>query len=317
MDLSRAGNRLNFYQQVRLLLQAVSRQQPGDKEQLLDEAISFVSPLSLDAPKGDVGEISRTANGRWQVEVWAQGLTGALGALPAVYTEWLIERFYRYGDRSGKAFFDIFTHRLQCLRYLAWEKYHYYAHAEQRGEMPLAEATQALCGVLHESSVFSDGRYASLLAPAVRSMVNLETLLGHAFAAPMSITPFSRHWQKTDDVWCCQLGASAQPLSNAPMLGRVRWEHQSSFLLTIGPLAQQQAMRFFPGENDFAHLCRRLREYLGPGLDFDIELQIDNHSSSAKPLAESQLGRDACLGSDLIRPARSLRLSKELTECRY
>lgn len=317
MDLSRSGNRLNFYQQVRLLLQAISRQQPADKQQLLDEAIRFVSPLSLDAPKGDVGEISRTDDGRWQVEVWAQGLTGALGALPTVYTEWLIERYYRYGDRAGKAFFDIFTHRLQCLRYLAWEKYHYYAHAEQRDEMPLAEATQALCGVLHEPSAFADGRYASLLAPAVRSMVNLETLLGHAFAVPMSITPFSRRWQPTDSVWCCPLGAVAQPLGNAPMLGRVRWEHQCGFLLTVGPLSQPQALRFFPGEKDFKHLCRQLREYLGPGLEFDIELQIDNHTSPTKPLAESQLGRDACLGRSVTQPARSLRLSKELTECQY
>ncbi|MFP2505016.1 type VI secretion system baseplate subunit TssG [Buttiauxella gaviniae] len=317
MDLSRRGNRQNFYQQVRLLLQAIHQQQPAAKEQLLDEAVRFVSPLSLDAPKGEVGNITRSADGRWQVEVWAQGLTGALGALPVVYTEWVIERYYRYGDRAGKAFFDIFTHRLQCLRYLAWEKYHYYAHAEQREALPLAEATQAICGVLHEPSAFADGRYASLLAPAVRSMVNLETLLGHAFAVPMSIVPFSRQWQPIDEIWCCQLGASAQPLGNAPMLGRVRWEHQSSFRLLIGPLSLPQALRFFPDEADFVRLCRQLREYLGPGLDFEIELQIDNHSSTPPSLAESQLGRNACLGQDLTRPARTLRFTKELTTCRY
>ncbi|MCE0844170.1 type VI secretion system baseplate subunit TssG [Buttiauxella sp. A2-C1_F] len=317
MDLSRRGNRLSFYQQVRLLLQAVSRQQEGDKEQLLDDAIRFVSPMSLDAPKGEVGEISRTADGRWQLEVWSQGLTGALGALPTVYTEWLVERYYRYGDRAGKAFFDIFTHRMQCLRYLAWEKYHYYARAELREEMPLSQATRALSGVLNEPSELADGRYASLLAPAVRSMVNLETLLGHALAVTTSITPFSRHWLPTDERWCCQLGNNEQQLGNSPMLGRLRWEHQSAFLVTIGPISQCQALSFFPGEKGFIRLSRLLRDYLGLGLEFTIELQIENTTSPLNTLTGSQLGRDARLGDDLSQPVRVLRLPKELTECQY
>lgn len=315
MDLNHCGNRKNFFNQVRQILKTVSRQYQGDKEKLLDEKIQFVSPLSLDAPKGDVGEISLTSDKRWRVNVWSRGLTGALGALPTVYTEWLIERYYRYGDRAGKAFLDIFTHRLQCLRFLAWERYHYYAQAELREEMPLAEATQALCGVLHEQSSFSDGRYASLLAPAVRSMVNLESLLHHALTVPVSIRPFSRRWQRADPALCCQLGNAVYPLGYAPMLGSTRWEHQNCFLLTLGPLTQQQALRFFPGEKDYSRLCVQLREYLGPGLDFEIDICIDNHSSPLKPLAESQLGRDACLGRDHTRSSRTLRLSKELTEC--
>lgn len=317
MDLSRGGNRLNFYQQVRLLLSALGRQQAKEKEQLLDEAIRFVSPMSLDAPKGEVGELSKTADGRWQLEVWTHGLTGALGALPAVYTEWLVERYYRYGDRAGKAFLDMFTHRLQCLRYLAWEKYHYYARAEQRDVLPLSEATQSLCGVMHEPSSFTDGRYASLVAPAVRSMINLETLLGHAFATPMRIVPFRRQWQNIEAGWGCQLGQSEQPLGNAPMLGSVRWEHQNTALLQIGPMSQEQALNFFPGEAVLARLCRVLRDYLGPGLDFDIELEIENSANDASELGKHHLGRGICLGSDVNQPTRKLRISKELTECRY
>ncbi len=315
MDLNRKGHRTGFYQQVRQLLnQLASRRNVADKAQLLDASLAFVSPLSLDAATGEVGEISTTPEGRVQVEVLTQGLTGAQGALPAAYTEWAIERYYRYGDRAGKAFFDLFTHRLQCLRFLAWEKHHFYARAELREALPLSRATQALSGVLHEPSAFSEGRYASLLAPAVRSMVNLESLLRHAFSVPVKITPFVSQWSAVDKQWRCQL-SGGQALSDAPMLGQVRWENQRCFRVTLGPLAQKQASRFFPQQADYQALCHLLRDYVGPGLDFSIELHISNLTDVPLTLASSQLGINACLGSRQSQVIRTLRLSMESTEC--
>ncbi|QCP59328.1 type VI secretion system baseplate subunit TssG [Pantoea sp. SO10] len=315
MDLNRHAHQQDFYQQVRALLKQRALTMPSNKAQLLDEAMSFISPLSLDAPVEDIGSLTVRQDGRLEVEVMTQGLTGAVGALPAVYTEWLTERHYRYGDRAGKAFFDMFTHRLQCLRYLAWEKYHYYAFAELREAMPLAEATQALCGVLHEPSVLSNGRYASLLAPAVRSMVNLEALLKHAFAVPVRITPFQRQWRHVDINECCQLGNVERSLADAPMLGQQCWEQQNTFRLQLGPLNANQAMRFFPGERELVTLSNLVHTYLGPGLEFDIELEITQNESRATQLNNSQLGRNACLGDKPGPDVRRLCIPKELTRC--
>lgn len=314
MDLIRKGHRASFYQQVRSLLNQLSAERRvADKAQHLDSVLTFVSPLSLDAATGDVGEISATADGRLQVEVLTQGLNGGQGALPVAYTEWAIERYYRYGDRAGKAFFDLFTHRLHCLRFLAWEKNQFYARAELRNELPLSGAIQALSGVMHEPSSFSDGRYASLLAPAVRSMVNLETLLRHAFSVPVTITPFVSSWSAVDECWRGQLGGN-QSLANTPMLGQVRWENQRCFRVTLGPLMQQPASRFFPPQQDYLKLCRLLRDYVGPGLDYSIELQISSQADVPGKLGHSQLGRDACLGKSTPQAIRTLRLSMESTQ---
>ncbi|MGG9016259.1 type VI secretion system baseplate subunit TssG, partial [Escherichia coli] len=52
------------------------------------------------------------------------GLTGAAGALPVAYTEWLIEKKLRYNDYAPKAFMDMFDHRMYCLSSLSWQKMH-------------------------------------------------------------------------------------------------------------------------------------------------------------------------------------------------
>jgi len=290
------------------MLRLLSRKQGIDSKRVLEEQIIFISPLSLDAPKGAVGPIEYQGNNRWQVEVAAHGLTGSLGALPTVYTEWLIERHYRYGDKTAKAFLDIFNHRLHILRYLSWQKYHYYAMAELSACRPLREAIWAFSGVTHSVPSFKQERFAELFAHSVRSMLNLETWLKHTFSAPARITPFTGVWRAMAPELCCCLGRPSQTLASAPMLGRVYWDRQSHFTVTLGPVLLQDAGLFLPQGKYYKKLWSQIREFVGAGLDFDVDLLIKNTSNNMTQLGAGQLGLDICLGRSSGTGEHTIRL---------
>ncbi|UNK62956.1 type VI secretion system baseplate subunit TssG [Buttiauxella ferragutiae] len=286
----------NFFQQVRIMLRHLTKKQGLESKQTLENNLRFISPLSLDTPSGEIGEIEQLAKNQWQVEVAAFGLTGALGALPTVYTEWLIERHYRYGDKTAKAFLDIFNHRLHTLRYLAWQKYHYYAMAEFSATLPLSDAVQALAGVMQSPSSFQQLRYADLFAHSVRSMLNLETWLKHSFSVPAKITPFTGEWRSMEPTLCCCLGQPSQTLGSAPMLGRVYWDRQSHFTVSLGPVPLRDVGLFLSKGRHYKNLWTHIRDYVGAGLDFDIDILIQNTSNGMTELGTGQIGLDICLG---------------------
>lgn len=318
MDLTKVLSPYNFFQQVRLMLRGLSKKHGITQQQAIEEKLRFVSPLSMDAPHGEVGPIEPIeetideANGvaqvKLQVEVAAHGLTGALGALPAVYTEWMIERYYRYGDKTAKAFLDIFNHRLHSLRYLAWQKYHYYAMAESSEARPLSLAIRSLTGVAHSVPSLREERFAELFAHSVRSLLNLETWLKHSFSVPAKVTPFTGEWRTMEPGLCCCLGHSAQTLGDAPMLGSVYWDLQSHFTVTLGPVAMHDASLFLPQGKHYESLWSHIRDYVGIGLDFDIDLLIEKKADAAVQLGKGQLGLDICLGHAPTAGLHTIRL---------
>lgn len=296
MDLTRITSKFNFYQQVRTLLHKL-RDGKTPASEIVDSKLQLISTLSLEAPDGQIASIKQaTQEDPLNVTLSQNGLTGAMGALPNVYSEWMIERQYRYGDHSAKAFLDIFGHRLYCLDYLAWQKNHLYALAESETQPPLQQATLALTGLLTSASMFGGGNYAHLFSSPVRSLVNLEVWLSHYYSVPAHITPFTGGWKTVDKSEHCQLGSPGQTLDTAPMIGRARWEVQSHFDVTLGPMEQDKSQHFTPQGKFYPELWERIREYVGPGLDFTIHLSISSLGSTPLPLGAGQLGLDICLG---------------------
>ena len=308
MDLNKVLSPHNFFQQVRTMLRRLTRRQWTDSKKVLEEQLYFVSPLSLDAPKGEITTVTLLEEQRWQVEVSGHGLTGTLGALPTVYTEWMIERYYRHGGVTAKAFLDIFNHRLHSLRYLAWQKYHYYAMAEFCVTRPLSTALRALSGVTNSSPSLQQEQFADLFAHSVRSMVNFETWFKHLFSVGVKVTPFTGGWQAMEPALCCCLGNAAQPLAVAPMLGGVYWDRQAHFTVTMGPVPMHNAGQFLPKGKHYQKLWSHIREYVGEGLDFDIDLLIENKSNVVTPLGNGQLGLDICLGTSPAAELHKIRL---------
>lgn len=296
MDLTRITSRFNFYQQIRTLLQKL-RGGKTETADILDTQLRLVASLSLEAPCGQIASIEHEMPcDSLRITVWQNGLTGAQGALPTAYTEWMIERQYRYGDHSAKAFLDIFGHRLYCLDYLAWQKNHLYALAESETQLPLKQATLALTGLLTSMSVSGGEHYAHLLSSPVRSLVNLELWLSHYYGVPAHIKPFTGGWKAVAETERCQLGRVDQPLEIAPMIGRVRWEVQSHFDVTFGPMDQERSQHFIAQGKFYREIWARVREYVGPGLDFSIHLSISSHSTPPAALGVGRLGLDMCIG---------------------
>lgn len=293
MDLSRVFSRHNFFQQVRLMLRHLVSPPGGERLEALAEKICFVSPLSLEAPDGEIGEITLTPDQQWQVEVRTHGLTGALGALPEVYTEWLIARYYRYGDRTAKAFLDMFTNRLQALRYRSWLKYHYYAQYEASERPPLDQAIRALAGY-GPGLAGHNTACAAVFAHPVRSMLHLEKWLETLFSVTVNVKPFTGGWREMAPSQRCCLGRVGQTLGQAPMIGQVCMDMAARFTVALGPVSGSQVAPFLPKGEHYASLWRHIRAYVGPGLDFDIDLLTEGGGHNRT--GEGQIGRDLCIG---------------------
>ncbi|NIF32446.1 type VI secretion system baseplate subunit TssG [Enterobacter sp. Cy-643] len=290
------ASKFNFYQQIRLLLRKLRDGKTSDNV-LLDEKLHITSPLSLDAPNGQVESLAQeTPESPLQVCTGYNGLTGAMGALPTVYTEWLIERQHRYSDRSAKAFLDIFGHRLHSLDYLAWQKHHFYAQAEAQHQPPLQQTILALGGLLVSEIAASQAQHAAIFASPVRSMVNLERWLHQYFAVPVEIVPFTGGWRDVPAEECCQLGNPAQTLATAPMMGNMRREVNAHFDVILGPMSPETSRRFTPRGSQWREVWSSIRQYVGPIMDFSVSISISSAELTSRPLGMSAIGQDFCLG---------------------
>ncbi|MEY8712772.1 type VI secretion system baseplate subunit TssG [Mangrovibacter phragmitis] len=308
MDLIPVASKFNFYQQIRLLLRKL-RDGHTPEETLLDEQLHITSSLSLDAPDGQIASITReTADSPVEITACYNGLTGALGALPTVYSEWMINRYYRYSDSSAKAFIDLFGHRLYCLDYLAWQKHNLCALAESQDEPPLHTAIQALTGRLCAQSHPENTRYASLFSAPVRSMVNLEQLLRQMFGVPAQIIPFTGGWQPVPAQECCQLGNPHHTLATAPMMGQSRLELHASFDVVLGPMTPEISRKFTAQGSAWRAVWCAIRDYVGPVVNFSVSLTIQSTDSAPRSLGQQVLGLNLCLGSNAAAHLYQVRL---------
>ncbi|HHR6132079.1 TPA: type VI secretion system baseplate subunit TssG [Providencia alcalifaciens] len=287
-------SKFNLFQQIRILLRKY-RDNVATDAVILDKKLKITSTLSLGAPDGQVASLQQESlDEPIQVTAWHNGLTGAMGALPTIYSEWLIERHYLYSDGSAKTFLDIFDHRLYCLSYLAWQKTHLYALAESQPQLPFHQNILALTGLLDSPSPLA--QYAELLLSPTRSMANLERWLSHRFDTAVQIISFKGHWYNVDAQECCQLGNSRQTLGNAPMLGQIRKEIHSHFEVNLGPMTFEALEGFISHEKISPYLWSSIRDYVGPALNFSVYLLINSTDMALRPLGQGTLGLDIFLG---------------------
>lgn len=309
MALISLVSKSHFYQQVRLLLRKLRDGTTPDAT-LLDEKLRMTSTLSLNAPDGEVENIQQASEHEpVAVSVWHNGLTGAMGALPVTYSEWMIERQYRYGDSSAKAFIDQFSHRLYCLDYLAWQKNHLCALAESQDQLPLQTPVLALTGLLNTTQSSELTQHAPLFASPVRSMINLERWLQQRFGVPAQIIPFTGGWRTVPNAERCQLGHPQHRLATAPMLGTARLEVHAQFDVVLGPMTPETSRRFTPQGSAWRELWTCIADYVGPVMDFSVSLTINSADLVPQPLGQRVLGQDLCLGSNAVSALHQIRLS--------
>jgi type VI secretion system protein ImpH len=208
---------------------------------------------------------------------------------------------------------DMFNNRLLGLFYRAWEKYRFYIGYERqtryRGEEydPFTRCLFSFIGLRGkpmrnrfrvtrldaaeeqqpEQTLASIDdlallHYSGLLSHRPRSAIGLEAILGDYFEKKTRIVQFHGQWLALDRdnqscldgvEWNSQLGVSV-------VIGDRVWDVQSKIRVRMGPLRYAEFMEFLPDRTPlpqrkaFFLLSHLVRFYIGPELDFDVQLLL-------------------------------------------
>jgi type VI secretion system protein ImpH len=214
--------------------------------------------------------------------------------------------------RALRAWLDLFNHRLIALFYRAWEKYRFYIPYE-RGEYVAAEPDPFTRGlfslvgmgfpaVRDRLRVAAPGgaegprpervlarvedlallHYSGFFAHRPRCAVALEALLQDYFALPVQVLQFQGQWLVLDPANRSRVGGEGanNQLGVNLVVGERVWDVQGKIRLRLGPLDYAQFNEFLPdraavpARKAFFLLCHLVRLYVGPELDFDVQLVL-------------------------------------------
>jgi type VI secretion system protein ImpH len=292
--------RFDFFQAVRLL-ESVARHNPRRRAEPVgydqapeQEVVRFRAMPALSFPAAAVHQIrSADEAAPAAMSVTFLGLTGPLGALPPHYTSQLLRRL-RNRDLALRDFLDLFNHRTVSFFYRAWEKYrlpfaYERSRLDGRGEAEdlVTRCLYCLVGmgtrglrdrrsVDDEAFVFYGGHFAHF----PRSAVSLEAMLGDYFEMPVRVQQVQGQRLVLEEAdrsllpgpehrlgRCCQLGVNL-------ISGDRVWDVQSKFRVRIGPLGYSQFRGFMPDGDGLRALGQMTRAYVGPELDFDVQVVL-------------------------------------------
>jgi type VI secretion system protein ImpH len=239
------------------------------------------------------------------------GLTGPSGVLPRHYTELLL-RLDREGKGPERyalrAWLDLFNHRWISLFYRAGEKYRFSIPYE-RGEYTRKEPdafTRCLFSLVGlglpslrnrlRVSVWEEAAgqervlariddlallyYGGFLSHWPRCAVALEALLQDYFQLSIQVRQFQGQWLVLDPANQSRMDGAGgnNQLGMNLVAGERVWDVQSKIRIRVGPLGYERFLEFLPDRapvrerKAFFLLCHLVRLYVGPDLDFDIQL---------------------------------------------
>jgi type VI secretion system protein ImpH len=241
------------------------------------------------------------------------GLTGPSGVLPRHYTEMLLrqERDAKGREkRALRAWLDLFNHRFISLFRRAWEKYRPFV-AYERGEYAKGEpdafsrtvfslvglGTPALRDRLRVATWDEERQrqqvlarlddltlayFGGFLSRRVGNATSLEAMLADYLGLPVEVRQFRGQWLVLDEANQSRLGEGALGCAlgvNAVAGDRV-WDVQSKFRVRVGPLSYDRFLEFLPDKapqrerKSFFLLCHLVRTYVGPEVDFDVQVVL-------------------------------------------
>jgi type VI secretion system protein ImpH len=299
--------RFDFFQAVRLLEKIYPARAPvGGDVAPAREVVRFRTRPSLQFPASQIHEfMSRgDADGGPPPEMMVafMGVVGALGVLPAHYTELVAERA-RYKDTALWEFLDLFTHRLISLFYRAWEKHHF-AIAYERGG--LDRFTEYLFDIVGMGTRGLRGRlnlpdeglllYGGLISQRPHSASAVAAILGDYFDAPARLEQFAGQWLALDAESVTRLGAANSELGVSTIAGSRIWDAQSKYRVRFGPLPLERFMSLIPSGANFRPASELAHFLTGEELDFDIQLVLRAEEVPACKLSAREDDKSPRLG---------------------
>jgi type VI secretion system protein ImpH len=297
--------RFRFFQAVRLLQRMAPERGPvGYFFSPAGESIRFTSRTTLGFPPSELHDLRRQENGQMTMLVEFMGLCSAISVLPAVYTEYLIERA-REKDHAMEEFMNLFNHRMISLFYRGWEKYRFYIEYERAGEDKLSRRLYDFLGLgtegLRRRSDVPDEVflfYAGNLARHIRSEASLRQVLEDFFAVPVRIEQFAGAWRKLgeENRTCFSgLGGDSERLGVGVVAGDEVWDHHGRIRLFIGPMPLEQYLKFLPGKRAYHELVAWLRFFSNGSFETEVKLVLAREDAPSCELggnseARPQLG---------------------------
>ncbi|MFV0491056.1 MAG: type VI secretion system baseplate subunit TssG [Pseudorhodobacter sp.] len=225
----------------------------------------------------------------------AMALVGPMSPLPIQYTE-LAARDRRRRAGGLSAFLDLFSDRLTWLFIEASEKYSLpkllrWYRPNANG---ILRALNALIGFatpgLEDRTPLKGNttlQYAGLLSQRTRSAVGLRALAQAELGLPVQVQQFHLRWRKLPQSEQSQMDGTVRLGANA-LAGAHVPDRSGQCRIIVGPVRYPDFMSLEKGQPRIERLHRLVRLYLGPVLDYDIQIILDR-----RDLPETQLGGGA------------------------
>lgn len=217
-----------------------------------------------------------------EVETHLMGLAGPLSPLPPAYTE-LAARDQRRRAGGLSAFLDLFSDRLAWLFVEAAEKYSLAARLRWEGAEGnrILTALRALIGfatpgIETRAPLPGDGtlRYAGLLAQRTRNAEGLRALATAELGLPVRVEQFHLRWRAVPEVEQTRMTGNPR-LGADTMAGSHTPDRAGQCRIVIGPVRYGDFMSLEQGQPRLERLQRLVRLYVGPVLDYDIQIVLD------------------------------------------
>jgi len=117
--------------------------------------------------------------------------------------------------------------------------------------------------------------FAGLLSQRHRSAAGLETMLTGQFEQRIRIRQLCGRWLALEPSDLASIGTPGRSeLSSSLVIGSRIWDVQSKFRVEIGPLGFASFVEYLPEGSAHRPLSDLTRLYVGPELDFDLQLSL-------------------------------------------
>lgn len=243
--------RFEFFQALRVTEQWLRLRHP---QRTLEGMLRFQHSVTLSFPASDIAAW-RLQGGQLRITPAFMGYLGICGVLPYGYTDAIAEQLP--SDGSGRAFFDIFSHRSLTLFYRAWQQGRIEYRLEARGGQALLPLQLALAGAVPAGGAQTPAgvaaetiaHYAALLRQRPASGAVIGQVLSEYFGVPFRVETLVGGWENIPEAERCCLGRRLV-LGENMILGSRYWRRDLT-RLWIGPLSRADFDRFLP-EGDCA-----------------------------------------------------------------
>jgi len=282
---------VQFFQAVRLLERLYPERRPvGLFVAPGQEVVRFSSVPTFSFPASEIQDLERGPDDQLKMSVNFMGLCAAVGALPHVYTDFLLERA-KAKDRGPGDFFDLFNHRIISLFYRAWQKYRFYVAYERTGAGDDVISTRLLDliglgtkGLTRRMQIADEAclYYTGLLSQRRPTAQGLKQLLEDYFEVPVEIHQFTGTWNRLppeNQSFLRDAGMFCERLGMGTIVGDEVWDQHGTVTIRLGPMKFERYQQFLPGGDAHRDLRSWLLFYANREFDFIVQLVLEREET--------------------------------------